>query len=490
MGASGVFSNNMTDITGYLGGYTEHVSFANNALTIGMSTAMLILMRVKMRFKTKQIVGGGLAAMALLVFVCGTTHNYYVFIAANFLIGFFKMFTLLEIIIIVMFILAPDGNRKNFYAIFYPIAIGSSTIMFNALSKLVFNYGIESAYLLVSIILLSLSALAIIFQHDKQFGFKMPLYQVDWFSMFLFAGSLMCLNYVLVFCKQQNWFNSPYIIWNSILAIALFVWLILRQRKLKRKLIHFDMFKLPNVRHGMVLIIFMGIYLSSTSVYMQWNMAALGYNNLINAGLGLWGLPTLILGGVLAFIGFKKKWNLKYFILLGFSAFFVHSLMIYFLIQPQMNYEHFYLLIMVRNFGMVILFIGAWQYATSGMPQEKSMGVTAFLVMFRTFVATAFGGAIIAFVSQYFQIQSMTDMGNYWDQTMMGPAAMRGFGSMQINSLLNGGKTLMGWMCWLFIPIAIFILNHDYGNKNLRKKVYFKKLLKRESVKGYHYKVN
>ncbi len=485
MAVSGVYSNNMTDISGYLGGMTEIVSFANNCVTIGMSMAMLIVMRVKMRFRTKEIVAGGAVIVGVLVYMCGTTHNYYVFIVANLIIGFIKMFMMLEIVIVVMFILSPTGDRRKFYSIFYPIAIGSSSIMFKYVSELIFDQGIQSAYMLFACIMFGLAALSIIFQHNQRFSFKLPLYQIDWVSIFLLGGSFMCMNYVLVFCKQQNWFNSPYIQINAILSILFMVFLVWRQKRQKRKLIHFEAFLLPNVKHSIVLLIFLGVYLSSASVYVTWTMASLGYNNLVNANLGLWGVPPLILGGALAMIGFKKGWNLKYFVLLGFGAFFVHSLLLYFILQPNMNVDMFYLILMVRNFGMVILFISIWFYATGSLPQQVSMGVTAVLLSFRTFFATALGGAVIGYFSTQMQMQSFSDMSNYWDVNMMGPAAMRGYGAMQIGSLLAAGKTLMGWLCWLFVPLALFILAHDYGKNNNRKFVLFKKWRKRESLIGY-----
>ncbi len=490
LGVAGVFSNNLSDISGFMGAYTEHISMANNAATIGMMLAMPILMRVKMRFRTKEIVAGTSILLALLVLMCGTTHNYAVFIAGNLLIGFFKMFAILEIIIVVMFILSPTGDRAKFYSIFYPIAIGSSTLMYYFLSKLIFDYGITNAYYLIAAIMLGVAALSIIFQHNKRFGFKMPLYQIDWLSLLLLGISFMSLNYCLVFMRQQNWFHSPYIQWTFIISIVLFIVVIFRQKGKKRPLIDFSGFKLPNVKHSIVLLLFLGLYLGSTSVFMQWNMAALGYNNLINAKLALWGIPGLIVGGILGAIGFKKQWNIKYFILLGFGAFFLHSLLIYLTIQPNMNIEMFYLLLMIRNFGMVILFIGVWYYATSNLPTNSSLGVISILLSFRTFVATGIASAIIGFASYQMQWQSMTDMSNYWDANLLGPAAMRGSGSMQIGALLASGKTLMGWMCWLFLPLTIFILSHSYGRMNFRKWSLFKKKIKGNEKEGYSLDVN
>ncbi len=490
LGVSGVFSNNMGDISGVMGAYTEHITMVNNAATIGMMLAMPILMRVKMRFRTKEIMVTCCVTLAALVLMCGTTHNYAVFVAGNLLIGFFKMFATLEIVIVVMFILSPTGDRKQFYSIFYPIAIGSSSLMFYYLSDLIFDYGITSAYYLIAAIMLGLAVLSLIFQHNQRFSFKMPLYQVDWLSMLLLTVSFMCMNYALVFMRQQNWLNSLSIQWTLIVSILTFIWLVVRQKGKKRPFIDFSGFKLSSVKHSMILLIFLGFYLSSTSVFMQWNMGALGYNSLVNAKLGLWGLPGLILGGILGGIGFKKEWNIKYFILMGFGAFFLHSLLIYLTIQPNMNIEMFYLPVMLRNFGMVILFIGIWFYATNSLPAMASLGVIGILLAYRTFLVTGIAGAVMGFGSYQMQLQSLTDMSNYWDINLMGPAAIRGYGSMQIGALLASGKTMMGWLCWLFIPVALFILNHSYGKMNFRKWSLFRKKIKGNDEEGYHLDIN
>jgi DHA2 family multidrug resistance protein len=55
LGVSGVFTNNLTDISGAMAAFNEHVQMANNAVTIGMSLSLPILMRVKMRFRTKEM---------------------------------------------------------------------------------------------------------------------------------------------------------------------------------------------------------------------------------------------------------------------------------------------------------------------------------------------------------------------------------------------------------------------------------------------------
>lgn len=75
MTISGVYTSVLTDLTGALATYTEYVSMANNAGTIGMGIAIVILMRVKMRFRSKEIITGSAIMLALLSIMCATTDN-------------------------------------------------------------------------------------------------------------------------------------------------------------------------------------------------------------------------------------------------------------------------------------------------------------------------------------------------------------------------------------------------------------------------------
>src|SRR5699024_9954151 len=167
-------------------------------------------------------------------------------------------------------------------------------------AQLVYNGSWQSPYMMMSIIMLSIAALSLIFQHNQRFCFKMPLYQIDWFSLILFSASLMLVNYSLVFMKQQGWFISPYINISLIGGILLFIGLIYRQTFLKRKLIDFGAFKKANVIHAAVLLMALGVYLASSSIYSQYTIGVLGYNNLINAQTNLWMIPGIVVAGIMA----------------------------------------------------------------------------------------------------------------------------------------------------------------------------------------------
>src|SRR5690606_36051685 len=102
----GVYTSNTTDIAGALATYSEYISLANNATTIGMAVAVMIVFRVKMRFRSKEIIAGSAIILAILSFVIGTTDNPLVVVTGSFFLGFFKMFPMIEMILPVMFIIS------------------------------------------------------------------------------------------------------------------------------------------------------------------------------------------------------------------------------------------------------------------------------------------------------------------------------------------------------------------------------------------------
>lgn len=487
MTISGVYTSAISDLTGALATYPEYVSMANNAGSIGMGIAIMILMRVKMRFRSKEIITGSAIILAILSIMCGTTENPYVLIIGSFLIGFLKMFAIIEMVLPVMFIITPTGDRGKFYAIFYPLSIGFGQFSGYFFAKMVYNNSWETPYFYMAIIMLLIAACSLIFQHNQRFSFKVPLYQIDWLSIILISVSFMSLNYFFVFMKQQAWFVSPYIVGSLAVGIILFLFLIYRQKFLKRKMIDFSVFKKYNVKHSLILLVFLGIYLASSSVYMQYSVGVLGYNNLINAETNLWMIPGTIIAGIMAFFSFKNKWPIKFYIAAGFVAFFFYTLCLYFLINPQMDINYLNYSMIIKGLGMGILFIGIWYYACLDLDMNQMMGMMSILLAFRSFVATAFGGALISWATYQAQWQSLSDVSVYWDSTLI-PNGMQMYQSAMLNSLMSSCKIILGTLLWLIVPILIFIFTHHYGVFNYRRVVVFRKAIRGNSIKGYKLK--
>lgn len=482
---SGVYIGNSANIAGGLAVYGEYISLANNASVIGVCLGLIILLRIKMRFRSKEIVAGSAIILAILSIVCGTTDSPYVLVAASFLIGFFKIFPMLEMIIILMAILSPSGHKGIFYAIFTPITLLIGQVANYYLASMFADYSYQAPYYFMAIAMLVIAALSLIFQHNDRFSFKMPLYQIDWLSLLLLGGAGMSFNVFFVFMKQQGWFSSPYILGSLICGVLLLGFTIYRQKFIKRKMINFGiLYKKPNILHSIVLLLFLGILLASAGIYSQYTMGVLGYNSQVSAGVNMWMIPGAIVAGAYGLLTFKKNWNIKAYISVGYISFFLHILCLYLLIQPQMNIEYLEYAMIIKGFAMGILFIGIWYYASLDLSINDLLGVIAILLMIRSFIATALGGAIVGWVSYQGQWQSLNDLSMHLDTGIIqnGMAINK---NISINALMASGKVVLGAMCWLIVPILIFVLTHHYGRSNYRRAVFFRKIIKGNSLRGY-----
>ena len=135
----GVYTGSTTSIAGGLGTYTEFISLANNATTIGMAIAITIALRIKMRFRSKEIIATSAIILSIVSILIATTQNPLVVVFGSFLIGFFKMFPIIEMVLPVMFILSPSGDKGQFYAIFYPLTIGNGLFASYLMTKITWN---------------------------------------------------------------------------------------------------------------------------------------------------------------------------------------------------------------------------------------------------------------------------------------------------------------------------------------------------------------
>lgn len=234
---NGVYTSTASDISGALATYAEYIILANNATAIGMSISILICIRIKSRFRSKEIIAGSCILLSILCYIIATTDDPMVLIWGSFMIGFVKVFPMVELIMPIMFMIAPNVDRGKFYAIFYPCSIAIGQLSSYVMSTFILNATWQAPYFIMAIITILVASDSILFQHNQRFCFKTPLYQIDWVTLFLLSICGMSFNYFFTFMKQQDWFESDCITLAGVLGVAFFLLTIHRQKVIKRPLI-------------------------------------------------------------------------------------------------------------------------------------------------------------------------------------------------------------------------------------------------------------
>ncbi|WP_051285414.1 hypothetical protein [Aequorivita capsosiphonis] len=484
---SGIYTGNVSYMASSLGTYNEWLAFANYAGVIGMGTSMPIIFRFKLAFHTKYLVVRTFLILAVLSFVIGTADNNLVIVAASFLIGFFKMFALIELILPVMFIISPTGERPKFYSIFYPLAIIIPQVAGYLMTRIGFFTSWESANFIMAIIMLFCAALALIFMHHKRFDKKVPLYYIDWMGMFLYVIIFMAMAYFMAFAKQENYFRSDNIMFATIIVIVGIIVYQINQRFTKRPFVDFGTLKNYNVIHGIMMLFMLGFFLAGSSLQGKITRGVLGFSTVLDNSYNLWMIPGIIIGSIYSLKWLGKNKSLKMYILTGFAAFIFYYIFMYFLVSPNLSYEQLIVPNMLRGFGMAVLFIGVWLYALGNLSVDATLGVAAVLIVTRTMLGPGVWGLIFNYIDGIWNLEIFTNIAGKMDAgAYTQEAAMNLYRNIKLDALVISTKRLYGLLVLLGGAVIVYVAFLNMEGLHKRKIVLLRKRLKGQGTKGYN----
>lgn len=461
---NGVYVGNVAYMVGSTGMPSEYFVWANYAGTIGMGAAMPIVLRMKWRYKIRDKVTFIFILLAIFSYVNGTTDRPLLIVANCVIIGFLKMIVMLEFIIPIMFMISKDGNRSKFYSVFYPFSIIISQIAGYVLATIAFDYNWHFVHIVSAAVCLSMALLAWIFMHDKYFGFKMPLHYIDWLSILLFIAVFMCGAYVFSFGKQQYWIHSPKIIYASVASFVSLILLVVRQYTLKRSYISFKIFRNSHVIHGLIMLLMTGMFLATGSIQNIFTIGILGYDPVLNSKLNLLMIPGIVAAGVYMAFWFKQGRSLKMFIFLGFAAMLAYTVIMYFSMSLEFNFENWILPMLLKGFGMGALFIAVWYYTLDKLEMTEMMAATGLVLVWRTFFSVGIFSALFSWLQYQFQIEAVGNLAIYMDGNSYSMTQVMGnMKAIQFNAILAANKRLLGYICIAGVGVLMYILAYHFG---------------------------
>ncbi|WBV60525.1 MFS transporter [Chryseobacterium camelliae] len=463
MPLGGVYTGNVSYVVNGTGAMTEYFMWANYATTIGMGACMPIVLRMKMRFKVRDKMTFLLVLLGLLSYLNSTTFDPMIFVFSSLLIGFLKMMVTIELFLPLMMMI---GNRGMFYGAFYTFVLVLNQISAYYAAAISILYNWQHFYVIMAVACFVLALLHWLLMHDKYFALKVPLHYIDWLSVLLFVSAFMFSAYVFSFGKQQDWLNSKNIVNASIAAFVSFALLAIRQFTLKRPYISFKIFTKNNVQHGLFMLLMLGMFLGTTSIQNTFAVGVLGYDQLTNAKLNLLMIPGLILAGAIAIFWFKKEIPLKMFIFSGFSTMIGYSMVMYFSMVLEFNYENWYLPMFLKGYGMGSLFISVWFYTLDKLEMDDMLAAIGLVLVWRTFLAVGFFSAVYAWFQYRFQVVAVGDLAVYMDGMTITPQNVAAnMKTIQLNAIIIAGKKIFGYIILAGLGVLIYVFTHHFGKE-------------------------
>lgn len=214
----------------------------------------------------------------------------------------------------------------------------------------------------------------------------------------------------------------------------------------------------------MFLLVGLGMFMGTGSIQSIYTNAILGYNWKINASLSLMTMPGMVIAGFVGFHWTKHKLPIKMYIFSGFAAYVLNYVILYFMMVPDLSIDWFLLPQLLNGYGMCSLFIAIWLYGLNGIPQNDMLTSVGSVMVFRSFIATAFFSALFSWVQYALQWQSVNNLAFYFDAAIMNTYSQVGnFGQVQLGAILAANKTLLGYVIIAGLAFLTFIFFHQLG---------------------------
>ncbi|MGN6267827.1 MAG: DHA2 family efflux MFS transporter permease subunit [Ginsengibacter sp.] len=251
------------------------------------------------------------------------------------------------------------------------------------------------------------------FVRSPKFQEKTSTRNIDFLGIILLAISVGSLQYVLEKGHDDDWFSSNTIILLTVLAIFGFFFFIWRELTYKNPIVELRVLKNGNLRIGTVLSFILGFGLyGSTFIIPLYTQSTLGWTA---EDAGLLFIPSGIATAfMMPIIGKLLQRGIKqqYLVAGGLIVFFIYSLWGYKILTPDTPADAFWWLLILRGFGLSLLFIPITTLALSTLYGQQIGQGAAFTGMMRQ-LGGSFGVAVITtFIARANMTHRMDLIGN------------------------------------------------------------------------------
>jgi DHA2 family multidrug resistance protein len=444
---NGVYLGNTTDMYSGLGVYPEPFTEAANAIFIGMGIGILIVVRLKRRFSNKTLLLYGLTMLLLMNFVCMISSNPGIVVAACLILGFCKIAAFIEVYLIWVYIWSKSFDRARVYPFLYFTALPGTYLITWVTTKLAYTYNWRYAYIAVLMLILLCILLSLIFVENHPLKRIYPLYQMDVLGILYLLSTLLLVNYIAVYGKVEDWFQSNRITGACLLLPIAFFAFIRREMRVKRPLVPFRILRSPAFHKGLFFFIVLGVFLPA-SIQSSFTGGILRFEAYRNTEINLYLIPAMFVGAVFSFLWYFYKKDPDVLLFTGFLAFTIYYFLLYQRFATGLGLEDFWLPSLMKGLAIILLYVCIGLYTVASFKPPDLFTAAGFMVITRSFL----GSGIFTGLYSYFiyagtvrHIDRLADLTTTGDYVQTDPPAAY-LRTIQQQASLAAFKELTGWI--------------------------------------------
>jgi len=208
---------------------------------------------------------------------------------------------------------------------------------------------------------------------------RIPLYQIDWAGMAVFACGMLALAYTIIYGSKYYWLADQRIRYSTLIAITAASLFFYRQHLIKRPGIHPGVFKSRKFVTGLCLLAI--YYGCKDSVNLIYNYAGglLKWSTLQVMTLALCNLSGMVI--VLTFairLILNKRIAIRTLLIIGFVLMAAFNVWMSFIFTPDLSFTDLLLPIVLQGAASGLLFVPLMIFVLSSAPAYT--GTTGLVV--------------------------------------------------------------------------------------------------------------
>lgn len=446
------------------------MSMASFAYFSGMACVLPFTLRLQQYSTRKFLLCLIFLVLMFLNYVLSITHQPLVMIMVSFSIGFIKMIATLIVVLALIPILMPKGERYQLYCLYYPLSLifgpvaGLLAAYLSAYWSWRLSFHVQNLFLFAGLLLI------IALVHPNRASKKMPLFQYDWIGTILFAAFMLLISYLFSYGLTEDWFSSVKIQASGMAALVMLVLFIQHSMRLKRPLMNFSFMGYWKPIVGVTLLFIFCLFFNTTSLISPFLNIILKNNPLESAKVSCYVIPGYLAGTTLCYLYYRKFANFNVMAAVACASFLLSNLYMYHLTSTFTSPSDLFLPMFLRAMATVITYICVGLYITSNIPYALLNDITVFIITVRSLGAPVIASAFYSNLLYRYTIKHVNGLANQMDS--LNPYVVaRGKGvisGVQTQATLLAIKDIYGILIIAGIVLLVFIVVFPFHGSHKR----------------------
>ncbi len=392
----GIPSTIYSYVIGAEGADSADLSMASYSYVAGLSIVLPLASRLKQLTNSKRILGACFLLLIFLNFALSEAGGPLPMVMISFLIGIVKMLATLEVVLAMIPMLMPKGERYQLYCTYYPLSLIFSPISGWLAAWLAGKMNWEFSFHEQNLFLFAGLMLIVGFVHSEKNIRKVPLFQYDWFGSIALAGCLLLTSFCLCYGQMYDWFASTHI-QAGVAGAALFLVLFFqRSFRIKRPLVDISVLSYWKALAGIFVLFMLCVFFNTTSLLNPFLVIILRNNPQESAMVNLYGLPGYLTGSAICFFYYRKNTRYNAMAALACACYLLSNAWMFFLISGATASSDLVGPLFFRSMGAIVTYISTGLYLTRNLPPRLVPHITFIIVGLRSFGAPIFASTLFS----------------------------------------------------------------------------------------------